>query len=396
MEYEHIYEREYDSCNKFVAKAGIFLMLFASFIWLLNILNIFVINQKTMNMVMIIAIPMFLSSSALYYIFKKIKINTQSLALAYISSTLYSLAIGWLYTFLTYHTILLFLLPAVLFNIYGNKKLTYYVMCSTIVVMFFAHFASFYCQAIGDEPLTTMRTILLFGFVPKMLIYIATMYVFIFQTKHNRHMINRVFRYARDMHQTQEELVKSFAEISESKSGQTGQHVKRVSLYVNIMARELKIDGQELESLTTAAMMHDVGKLMIPTEIIDKPGKLTDEEFAVIKKHTQFGYDLLKNSPGRTMEIAAQIALQHHERYDGRGYAGIKGEAIDYYSRIMSICDVFDALVSKRSYKSKWEPKDAFDEICAQGGKQFDPQLVVIFKNCYPQFLEVMKNLPDD
>lgn len=104
---------------------------------------------------------------------------------------------------------------------------------------------------------------------------------------------------------------------------------------------------------------------------------------------------MLKNSLGRTMEIAAQIALQHHERYDGKGYTGIKGEAIDYYSRIMSICDVFDALVSKRSYKEKWKSDDAYNEIVAQSGKQFDPVLCVTFEKCYSQFLVVMNSLPD-
>lgn len=221
------------------------------------------------------------------------------------------------------------------------------------------------------------------------------MYAFLFETDHNNQMLRKVHSYARDMHDTQEELVRAFAEMCESKSGQTGSHVKRVSEYVDIMAQTLNIHGEERECLVTAAMMHDVGKLNIPAEILDKPGRLTPEEYAIIKKHTQYGHDLLKNSPGRTMEIASDIALNHHEKWDGTGYNGLAGDQISLYSRIMAIADVFDALVSKRSNKDKWTSEEARDEILRQKGKQFDPNLMEVFSECYPRFLDVMKAYPD-
>ncbi len=115
----------------------------------------------------------------------------------------------------------------------------------------------------------------------------------------------------------------------------------------------------------------------------------------LLKKHTVYGYELLKNSPGRTMQIAAQIALNHHERWDGNGYAHVKGEDIDYYSRIMSIADVFDALVSKRSYKSAWSTDDAYNEIVSQAGKQFDPELIKTFTKVYPEFVKIHDSMPD-
>ena len=205
----------------------------------------------------------------------------------------------------------------------------------------------------------------------------------------------RNVKLSHEMYETQEELVRAFSEISESKSGQTGSHIKRVSEYMKIMAAAIDLDREESDSLVIASMMHDIGKLMIPEAILEKPGKLTAEEFAVIKTHVHLGYKLLEFAPGRVMEIARSIALEHHEKWDGTGYLGLKGEEIDYYSRIMAVVDVFDALMSKRSYKESWSIEDAYNEIVSQSGKHFDPQIVELFKEHFTEFLEVLNNYPD-
>lgn len=194
---------------------------------------------------------------------------------------------------------------------------------------------------------------------------------------------------------TQEAVILSFAEISESKSHQTGQHVKRVSEYTRIMAACAGYSESQCSQIALAAMMHDIGKLMIPPEILEKPARLTDEEFAVIKTHVTYGDELLKNSPGEVMNMARKIALQHHERWDGNGYLGYKGEEIDYLARFVTVADVFDALVSKRSYKEGWAPKDAFNEIVEQRGKQFAPYAVDIFIKCYDDIYATLIQYPD-
>lgn len=195
---------------------------------------------------------------------------------------------------------------------------------------------------------------------------------------------------------TQESVILSFAEISESKSHQTGQHVKRVSEYTRIMAACAGYSENQCSQIALAAMMHDIGKLMIPPEILEKPARLTDEEFAVIKTHVTYGEELLKNSPGEVMSMARKIALHHHERWDGNGYLGLKGEEIDYLSRFVTVADVFDALVSKRSYKEGWAPKDAYDEIVSQKGKQFAPFAVDIFIKCYDDIYTTLMQYPDE
>ena len=152
---------------------------------------------------------------------------------------------------------------------------------------------------------------------------------------------------------------------------------------------------KECTNIALAAMMHDIGKLMIPSEILEKPSRLTDEEFAVIKTHVTYGEELLRNSPGEVMKMARRIALQHHERWDGKGYLGYKGEKIDYIARIVSVADVFDALVSKRSYKNGWPPEEAYAEIVRNSGTQFAPHAVETFVKSYDKILEVLKQYPD-
>lgn len=198
-----------------------------------------------------------------------------------------------------------------------------------------------------------------------------------------------------DIFKTQESVILSFAEISESKSRQTGQHVKRVSEYVRIMALNTGFDEEKCTEIALAAMMHDIGKLLIPPEILEKPGRLTNEEFAVIKTHVTMGEELLKNSPGEVMSMARKIALFHHERWDGKGYLGYSGEEIDYISRFVSVADVFDALVSKRSYKDGWPPEEAYAEIVKQRGAQFAPHAVDVFIKSYDKILEILKQYPD-
>lgn len=195
---------------------------------------------------------------------------------------------------------------------------------------------------------------------------------------------------------TQHQVIQSLAEICESKSKQTGQHIKRVSEYMYIMGEEMGLDPQQRDYLAMAAMLHDVGKLKIPDEILEKPGKLTDNEFDQIKQHVHIGKQLLENCKGEVMELGCVIAHQHHEKWDGTGYMGLKGNAINEYARIVAVIDVFDALVSKRSYKASWTPEAAYDEIVKHSGSHFAPDAVELFKRTYPKLVQVLALYPDE
>lgn len=194
----------------------------------------------------------------------------------------------------------------------------------------------------------------------------------------------------------QEEIIVSFAEITENKSGQTGQHIRRVSEYSRALAEAMGYGEAETENLRLASIMHDIGKLLVPTEILEKPARLTDDEFAEIKKHTTYGGQLLDHVEGDVMVLAREVALQHHERPDGRGYpSGLSGDEISLAGRIVAVADVYDALTSRRSYKDAWKASDAYDEIIRCSGTQFDPAVVEAFKRCYPRIDAIRQKYAD-
>ena len=194
----------------------------------------------------------------------------------------------------------------------------------------------------------------------------------------------------------QEQVIVSLAEITENKSGQTGQHVRRVAEYPRILADELGYPEEQIDNIRLASTMHDIGKLLVPTEILEKPGRLTDEEFSTIKQHTTDGGRLLENVDGDVMHLSRTIALDHHERWDGNGYAQEKaGEDISFEGRIVAVADVYDALTSRRSYKEAWDDRDAYNEIVRCSGTQFDPQVVEAFKRRYDDINAVRLQLAD-
>lgn len=187
----------------------------------------------------------------------------------------------------------------------------------------------------------------------------------------------------------QEEVILAFAEITEAKSGQTGQHVKRVSEYCRLLAEGMGMTADEVENLRVASMMHDVGKLMIPNEILEKDSSLSKEEYEIMKTHVTEGEMLLHNASGEIMHTARLVALQHHEQWNGGGYLGMKGEEISLQARIVAVADVFDALVSARSYKSGWEPNRVYSLIVEESGKKFDPEVVKVFVGNYSKMIDI-------
>ncbi|MCR4567473.1 MAG: HD domain-containing protein [Pseudobutyrivibrio sp.] len=202
--------------------------------------------------------------------------------------------------------------------------------------------------------------------------------------------------YYERLQSSQEDIIISLAEISEAKSGETGQHIRRVAEYSKLLAKELGMDSFKVENIRIASMMHDIGKLMIGQEILEKQGKLTQEEFEVMKKHTQYGWELLANSKGAIMNMARVIAAQHHEHWDGSGYPShLKGDEISIFAQIVAVTDVYDALTSQRCYKDAWIPLVARKEIVEQRGRHFSPRVVDAFMECYSKIEEVRVEYAD-
>ncbi|MED4603207.1 HD domain-containing protein [Paenibacillus validus] len=193
-----------------------------------------------------------------------------------------------------------------------------------------------------------------------------------------------------EIEETQKEIIFTMGEIGESRSKETGNHVKRVAEYSYLLAIGLGISQQEAELLKIASPMHDIGKVAIPDAVLKKPGKLTDEEFEIMKSHTTIGYNLLKNSNRHLLQTAAVVAYQHHEKWNGRGYpCGLQGEEIHIFGRITAIADVFDALGSERVYKKAWELDRILNLFKEERGQHFDPKVVDVFMEQLPQILKV-------
>ena len=199
-----------------------------------------------------------------------------------------------------------------------------------------------------------------------------------------------------EIEKTQAEVVFTLGAVGESRSKETGYHVKRVAEYSKIFALHYGLDEDEAEMLRMVSPMHDIGKVAIPDNILNKPGKLDEEEFAKMQEHSVLGHEMLKYSDRPLLKAASIVALEHHEKYDGTGYPhGTKGEEIHIYGRITAVADVFDALGSDRCYKKAWNDEKIFSLFKEERGKHFDPKLVDIFFEHLDEFLSVREQYVD-
>lgn len=195
------------------------------------------------------------------------------------------------------------------------------------------------------------------------------------------HLDRLVTERTQQLYDAQLEIVYRLGLASEYRDNETGMHVRRMSAYSHLLAREAGLATDWCETLYHAAPLHDIGKIAIPDRILLKPGRLTKEEFEVIKTHTTVGAKILEGSGSQILELARRIALSHHERWDGAGYPhGLAGDTIPLEARICTISDVLDALTSERPYKRAWSFAEAFEEVLSLSGHAFQPELVEIFR----------------
>lgn len=186
------------------------------------------------------------------------------------------------------------------------------------------------------------------------------------------------------------ETVLRLSKAAEYRDPDTGAHILRVACYSELIARALGMSVEEQELILESAPMHDIGKVGIPDDILLKPGKLSAEEFDVIKLHSIIGHDILKGSRSKTLQSGAQIALSHHEKFDGTGYPnGLAGHDIPIFGRIVAVADVFDALTSVRPYKEVWPLERVTQHIKAQAGMHLDPACVDAFFEHWDTVLEI-------
>jgi len=182
-----------------------------------------------------------------------------------------------------------------------------------------------------------------------------------------------------ELEETQVEILERLALAAEYRDDDTGEHTQRVGRTSGLIAQALGLPEAQVELIRRAAPLHDVGKIAIPDAILLKPGKLTVEEFELMKTHTTLGAKMMSGGRFPLLQLAEEIALTHHEHWDGAGYIGLRGESIPIAGRIVSVADVFDALTYIRPYKKAWPLSDAIEEIQRQSGRQFDARVVEAF-----------------
>ncbi len=197
---------------------------------------------------------------------------------------------------------------------------------------------------------------------------------------HNQVLEERVRQRTRDLEAARLEILERLALAAEYRDDATGKHTRRVGRISALIARELGLPGGSVKLIERAAPLHDIGKIAVPDRILLKPGRLIPEEFEVVKAHTVIGARILSGSRFDILRLAEQVALSHHERWDGKGYPqGLSRDRIPLPGRIVAVADVFDALTHARPYKPAWPWEEAVAEVEAQRGRQFDPQVVDAF-----------------
>ncbi|MFH1359851.1 MAG: HD domain-containing phosphohydrolase [Candidatus Omnitrophota bacterium] len=213
------------------------------------------------------------------------------------------------------------------------------------------------------------------------------------QIKNQKEILeSKIQERTKELRDTQLDIIRRLAHAAEYRDNETGIHIIRMSHYCAKLGEAIGLNESDRELLLNASPLHDIGKIGIPDHILLKPGKLTDEEYEIMKTHTTIGSELLSGSDSPLMKMAQTIALTHQEKWDGTGYPkGLKGEEIPLVGRLVGLCDVFDALTSNRPYKKAWSTQDAVEEIRNQKGKQFDPKLVEAFMKILPEIKAIQK-----
>ena len=197
---------------------------------------------------------------------------------------------------------------------------------------------------------------------------------------HNEELEQKVSERTKEIEETRLEVVRCLGRASEYKDNETGMHVIRMSKTSQLLAQAIGMSEDDCSLILHASPMHDVGKIGIPDNVLLKPGKLDVDEWEIMKRHAEMGMEILGDHPSPLMEMARQVAITHHEKWDGSGYPnGLGGKDIPLVGRITALADVFDALTSERPYKKAWPVEEAVSFIKEQSGKHFDPELVEIF-----------------
>lgn len=367
-------------------------------IYILNVLGIFIIDQTAMAVAYLVSAVLLLSPLLINKIF-----NPAAKWIKYLYVLLTDLFLFVITTTLTYHVVLVYAYPIAIAGMYFNRKLIKTSAIVTIILTICGQFCGFYLNWRPDYNFTTLKALILFSILPRTLTLISFAALLQLLTNRTSRLLeedaenyDQLVLYNRDM-------IYGFATLVENRDESTGGHIKRTSIYVRLLAEELQrediysdiITDEFINCISMVAPLHDIGKISIPDSILQKPGRLTDEEFDIMKSHSAKGGKIIKETFAHIgdenhKEMAYKVARFHHEKWNGRGYPdGLSGEDIPLPARIMAIADVFDAVSEKRCYRDAMPLEKCFSIIEEGRDRDFDPVLVDAFMNIREEVTQV-------
>ena len=388
--------------NHIVARVMLVTFGIFTLIYFLNAIGIFIIEGWVMNTAYAL--------SAVFLLTPTILVNTlkwKNAAVKYISVVGAALFITVISITLTYHVVVLYVYPIAIAGIYFSKKLNIIATALTALGVSAAQIIAFFVDTQQDDNFTEFYDMIVFGVIPRALVLIAMAVIFTMLCTRTVSLLSRFIGTMEKLSVYHKEMIMGFATLVENKDGSTGGHIRRTSMYVRLLAQELKKRGfykeiltdEYVENMSKAAPMHDIGKIAVPDVILQKPGKLTDEEFEAIKKHASRGGEIIMETFGHLedkeyTQMAYEVARYHHEKWNGRGYPeGLSRKEIPLCARIMAIADVFDAVSMKRCYRDAMPLDKCFDIVREGSGQDFDPIMVEVFLDIRDKVEEIHREI---
>lgn len=367
-------------------------------IFILNVLGIFIIDRTAMAVAYLVSAVLLLSPLLINKIF-----DPAAKRIKYLYVLLADLFLFVVTTTLTYHVVLVYAYPIAIAGMYFNRKLIKTSAIVTILLTICGQFCGFYLNWRPDYNFTTLRSLILFSILPRTLTLISFAALLQLLTNRTSRLLEEDAENYDQLALYNRDMIYGFATLVENRDESTGGHIKRTSIYVRLLAEELQrediysdiITDEFINCISMVAPLHDIGKISIPDSILQKPGRLTDEEFDIMKSHSAKGGKIIKETFAHIgdenhKEMAYKVARSHHEKWNGRGYPdGLSGEEIPLPARIMAIADVFDAVSEKRCYRDAMPLEKCFSIIEEGRNRDFDPVLVDAFMNIREEVTQV-------
>lgn len=394
-----IIKRNEEDANR--TAANVMLLTFAIFtvIYILNVAGIFIIDRPVMTAAYFISAVLLLLPKLLNKL-----CGTSAKYLKYLYVMFADLFLLVITSTLTYHVVVVYAYPIAIAGLYFSQKLTKLSTAGTLIVTAAGQLIAYSINRV-DHNFYSLDRLVLFGILPRFMTLLCFALLLLLLTKRTSKLLSEDADNYEQLLSHNQEMICGFATLVENRDENTGGHIKRTSIYAELLSRELQRTGQYsdiitdefIECLAMVAPLHDIGKISIPDSILCKPGKLTDEEFDIMKSHSAKGSEILKeifsgSADENYKQMAYEVAHYHHEKWNGRGYPeGLSGTDIPLSARIMAVADVFDAVSEKRCYRDAMPLEECFNIISEGSGRDFDPVLAEAFLNIRETIEDVRK-----